>query len=49
MAFFRFKPQENPDIRMEQFLRGRGEFSVFTDMAFERRMKRDREIKELGI
>jgi len=44
----RFKYGEDPDLRMENFLRGRGEFSAEAAINFERQLSRDRELRLSG-
>ena len=45
----RFKRCEDPDRRMENFLRGRGEFSPEADMRFNREMEQVRMDRSTGL
>jgi len=46
-SFFRMGPKENPDKVEQDFLRGRGEFSVMSAMAFDRHLQKIREYGEV--
>jgi len=44
----RFRYGEDPDLRMERFLRGWGEFSAEAEISFQKQLARNRELKMLG-
>ena len=44
----RFRSGEDPDVRMENFLMGRGEFSAEAQIRFEKDLVRDIELKMMG-
>jgi hypothetical protein len=48
IAWFRIKPQQNPDTVMQNFLMGRGEFSAEAAISFDKKLARDRELKMMG-